>query len=206
MNKEEFISAIESYLPERSAEAVASWILDKPLKLKIKNNRKTKLGDFRAKRTSEQKHTITINAGLNPYEFLITLVHEFAHLVVYEEFGRMVRPHGIEWQNAYRTLMVQYFELDVFPKSLTIVLLKHLRNPKASSHGDLNMVRELARYDKHSESEDVYLEELQHGESFIINGRVFVKGEKRRTRFMCTELNSRRKFTVSALAKVLRYE
>jgi hypothetical protein len=206
VNKEKFISIIEKYLPERSAEPVALWVLNKNLRIIIKNDRKTKLGDFRAKRPNEHQHTITINSGLNIYEFLITLVHEFAHLEVYEEFGRKVKPHGIEWQNTYRGLMIEYFELNIFPKALAIVLLKHLRNPKASSHGDLNLVRQLAKYDGDSESKEVYLEDLHIGDSFFINGRIFTKGEKRRTRYMCTELSTKRKFTVSALAKVLKYE
>jgi len=204
VNRKEFISVIESYLPNNSAETVADWVFKKPVQLKIVNDRKTKLGDFRVHRIKGKSHTITINGGLNKFEFLITLVHEFAHLDVYEKYGRRVQPHGEEWKETYRGLMINYFELDVFPKELAIVLLKHLRNPKASSHGDLHLVRALAIYDNKAEDGSVYLEDLNKGDSFFINGKILIKGEKRRTRYMCTELNSTRKYTVSALAKVFR--
>lgn len=206
MNKEEFVSIIKRYLPEQAAEPVANWVFSKPVKIIIKNNRKTKLGDFRSKRYNETKHTVTINSGLNPYEFLITLIHEFAHLEVYEEYGRNVQPHGMEWKNAYRGLMIEYFELDFFPRSLAIVLLKHMRNPKASSHSDLNLVRELALYDEKTGKGSLYLEDLQKGEVFFHGGKVFSKGEKRRTRYVCTDTYTFRKFTISALAKVIRHQ
>ena len=204
MNREEFISVIESYLPKNTADTVANWILKKPVQLKIVNDRKTKLGDFRVNGSSGKSHIITINGGLNKFEFLITLIHEFAHLDVYQEYGRRVQPHGEEWKDIYRGLMIEFFELEVFPRDLEIVLLKHMRNPKASSHGDLNLVRALAVYDNKVEDDSVYLEDLKEGDSFFINGKILIKGDKRRTRYMCTELNSKRRYTVSALAKVFR--
>jgi len=204
VNKEEFVSVIESYLPENTADTVANWVLEKPLMLKIVNDRKTKLGDFRVNKIKGKPYTITINGGLNKFEFLITLVHEFAHLDVYEKYRRRVRPHGEEWKDIYRGLMIEYFELDVFPKKLAIVLLKHMRNPKASSHGDLNLVRALAVYDNKIEDGSVYLEDLREGDSFFINGKVLIKGDKRRTRYMCSELNGKKRYTVNALAKVFR--
>jgi len=205
MNKEAFVSVIESFLPDNTVDAVASWLFKKPVQLKIVNDRRTKLGDFRANRPIKGHHIITINGGLNKFEFLVTLIHEFAHLDVYEEFGRSIRPHGEEWKDKYRELMIEYFELDVFPRELAIVLLRHLRNPKASSNGDLNLVRALAVYDDNVEDGSVYLEDLEDGDSFFINGKILKKGEKRRTRYMCTEHNGRRRFTVSALAKVIKY-
>jgi len=187
VNRKEFISVIESYLPENTAGAVANWIFNKPVQLKVVNDRKTKLGDFRVNNNGKS-HIITINGGLNKYEFLITLIHEFAHLEVYQEYGRRVQPHGEEWKDIYRGLMIEYFELDVFPRDLEIVLLKHMRNPKASSHGDLNLVRALAIYDNKTKDDSVYLEDLSKGDSFFINGKILVKGNKRRTRYMCSGL------------------
>ena len=204
MNRKEFISVIESYLPENTADVVANWIFKKPVQLKVVNDRKTKLGDFRVNRSSGKSHIITINGGLNKYEFLITLIHEFAHLDVYQKYGRKVQPHGKEWKDIYRDLMIEYFELDVFPRDLEIVLLKHMRNPKASSHGDLSLVRALASYNNKAEDNSVYLEDLSEGDSFFINGKILIKGKKRRTRYMCSELNGKKKYTVSALAKVFR--
>jgi len=175
MNKEAFVSVIESFLPDNTVDAVASWLFKKSVQLKIVNDRRTKLGDFRANSPIKGHHIITINGGLNKFEFLVTLIHEFAHLDVYEEFGRSIRPHGEEWKDKYRELMIEYFELDVFPRELAIVLLRHLRNPKASSNGDLNLVRALAVYDDNVEDGSVYLEDLEDGDSFFINGKILRK-------------------------------
>jgi len=205
VNKEEVISVIESFLPKKTANTVADYLLSKSVNLKIVNDRKTKLGDFRVYRDKSKKRTITINGGLNEYEFLITLVHEFAHLEVFEKYSRGVKPHGEEWKEAYRGLMIEYFELDVFPNELAVVLLKHLRNPKASSHGDLKLVKALSVFDEKEEDDSLYLEDLQLGDRFFINGKILIKGEKRRTRYMCIEQGERRRFTVSALAKVVKY-
>ncbi len=204
MNKEAFISVIESFLPNNSVELVADWVYKNPVLLKIVNDRKTKLGDFRVNRRKEKPYTITINGGLNKFEFLITLVHEFAHLEVYEEYGRKVQPHGEEWKETYRKLMIEYFENDVFPRDLALVLLKHLRNPKASSSGDLKLLKALSYFDKKKDDGSVYLEDLAEGDKFLLSRKILIKGNKRRTRYMCTELGSKKKFTVSAMAKVYK--
>ena len=111
-------------------------------------------------------------------------------------------PHGIEWKRAYQKLIIPYFEKEVFPEPLRSVFLHHLQNPKASSHGDLKLVRVLAQYDKSTKPKGLYLENLDKGVHFKLNGKEFIKGEKRRTRYMCSEIGTKRKFTVSALAEV----
>ncbi len=202
MKREEFIKIISPFVPEETADSIFDWVQKNPVNLNIKNNRKTKLGDFRAARNSMEPHRISVNGGINKYEFLITLIHEFAHLEVYNKHGRRAQAHGIEWKTAYQELMFPYVEKNIFPEPLHSVFVKHMINPKASSHGDLNMVRALAQYDKADISKGLYLEALELGAHFELNGKIFVKGEKRRTRFMCTEVASKRKFTVSALAEV----
>ena len=46
--------------------------------------------------------------NLNPYRFLMTLVHEVAHLVAFQKYGRAIKPHGKEWKFTFQTLMLPF--------------------------------------------------------------------------------------------------
>jgi len=81
-------------LPERAVPSCLELIQVNNVHLKIVNERVTRHGDYR--RTAEGQHQITINATLNKYRFLITFVHEIAHLVAFEKYGRRIKPHGEE--------------------------------------------------------------------------------------------------------------
>ena len=82
------------------------------------------------------------------------------------------------------------------------MLENYFLNPKASSAGDVALTRVLRKYD---DTQDLYLEDLEKGAQFAVGdagGRLFVKGEKRRTRYLCKELGSKREFTIHGMAKV----
>ena len=101
---------LSEYLPEASVAKVLSLLDKYPCHLKIVNKRRTKHGDF--KRYADGKIQITINNDLNPYRFLFTLIHEFAHLITFEEFKR-VKPHGQEWKRNFKLLMLPFLNPDV---------------------------------------------------------------------------------------------
>ncbi|WP_233486100.1 hypothetical protein, partial [Streptobacillus moniliformis] len=66
------------YIPEHAVRPVFELIVSNQVHLKIVNERQTRHGDYR--RSLNGKHEITVNASLNQYKFLITLIHEIAHL------------------------------------------------------------------------------------------------------------------------------
>ena len=72
-------SILERYLPDAAVPIISHWIFSFDFKLKIKRPRSSKYGDYRAAERGSN-HQITINNNLNKYAFLITLVHEIAHL------------------------------------------------------------------------------------------------------------------------------
>ena len=120
-------------------------LLDKhPCYLKIVNNRKTKHGDFR--KTPDGTYQITINYGLNPYRFLLTLIHEIAHLVTYKKHNK-VKPHGIEWKLNFQHLMLPFLKPEIIPNDLMPLLANYLKNPKASTDADVNLSLALKKYD-----------------------------------------------------------
>jgi SprT protein len=188
------------YLPEAFVEMVVDLFLTSAVRFKIVNGRATKLGDFRAGSKGE-KHRITVNGDLNPYSFLITTLHEFAHLNTYEKYRNKVLPHGEEWKASYRTLLIPVIQSGHLPKDIENALVHSLSNTKASSCSDYGLSRVLKSYDRPKEGV-VLLEQLPKNTTFELNGRQFIKGSLRRKRFVCQEVYSDRSFLVNALAEV----
>ncbi|WP_370690580.1 hypothetical protein [Algoriphagus sp.] len=92
----------------------------------------------------------------------------------------------------------------VFPKDILIPLRHHMQNPAASSSRDLFLMKEMSKYDLPNEfkSEQIFLSDLLPGKEFLLSGRKFKKGVTRRTRVLCEEVGSGKKYLVSRLAKV----
>ena len=102
----------------------------------IVNQRQTKHGDFR--QLPNGRFQITVNNNLNKHQFLLTLVHEIAHHVTHQKFGR-VQPHGTEWKTVFQHLMLPFLDPDIYPKEILPYLARYLKNPKASTDADVNL-------------------------------------------------------------------
>ena len=202
--KPEELELLKRYFPEASVAMVGTVLEQRRFKLHFKRPRASKLGDFRPPRAKNGLCAITLNLDLNPYQMLVTYVHEVAHYDVYQQYGsRMVQPHGTEWQNRFASLLLPFMTEAIFPKDLLEALQKHLQHIKASSTADQNLQRVMRRYDKHTEN-IVTVESLPTGARFVLkNGLVFQKGEKQRTRYKCYCESNGRWYFVSALAEVM---
>ena len=154
--------------------------------LKIVNERVTRHGDYR--RMPNGKHQITVNATLNKYRFLITLVHEIAHLVAFEKYSRRIKPHGLEWKRTFQYLMLPFIRPEIFPSQILPLLAKHFKNPKASSSTDAQLSMALQLFDT-QHADKTYVFELPLGSVFrIYNGKLYKKGNKRVKRYECVEV------------------
>jgi len=187
------------YLPERSVPTVFELIRSNNVRLKIVNERVTKHGDYR--RSPNGEHQITINANLNKYRFLMTLVHEVAHLIAIEKFGREIKPHGAEWKYTYQQLMLPFINPSVFPNQLLPDIANHFKNPKASSDTDAKLSVLLKQFDESNDKN--YIFEIPLGSTFRIhNGKVFKKGNRRVKRYECLELSSGRVYLFQPNAEI----
>ncbi|MDT0677156.1 SprT-like domain-containing protein [Autumnicola musiva] len=176
---------LEKYLPSHALEPAFLLIKNNNVHLKIVNERRTRHGDYR--RMPDGAQQITINANLNKYRFLITLVHEIAHLLAFEKFGRNIKPHGDEWKIAFRNLMLPFIRPEIFPHKLLPLIASHFRNPKASSDTDARLSVALKSFDPQNDKN--YIFEVPFGAVFrIYNGKVFRRGEKRVKRYECLEM------------------
>lgn len=190
---------LQNYI-SKAAYAKISILLDYDnLTVIVKNERKTRHGDYR--RLPNNKHQITVNNNLNEYRFLITLIHEIAHFEAYKTFGRTIKPHGIEWKRTFQYLMLPFINPDVFPNHLLPLLARHFKNPKASSDTDVVLSAALKKYDPPSSS--VFVSELALDTIFkMSNGRVFKRGLVRRKRIECVEIASGKTYLFHPNAEV----
>ncbi|WP_072995167.1 SprT-like domain-containing protein [Pseudozobellia thermophila] len=191
---------LTKYLPERAVAPCFDLIQQNGVHLKIVNERVTRHGDYR--RMPDGRHRITVNASLNKYRFLITLVHEIAHLVAFEKYGRGIKPHGTEWKRTFQYLMLPFIRPEVFPSQLLPLLAEHFKNPRASSSTDARLSIALQQFDV-QQSDKTYVFELPLGSVFrLYNGKLFKKGNKRVKRYECVEVSTGRMYLFQPNAEV----
>ena len=192
---------LEKHLPPNAVHYCFDLWSKYPFRFIISRERSSKLGDYRYEKQKGQ-HIITVNNNLNPYSFLITYIHEVAHLLVSLRTGKFQKPHGAEWKSQFRDLLTPMMNDLVFPEDVLDRLRKHMKNPKATTHSDPRLLRTLRRYD--SGIDTTYLADIEPGYHFSFKGRSFRKEKVRRTRAVCTEIDSGKKFLISEIAEVNR--
>jgi SprT protein len=193
--------ALKQYIPEGSFDLVMPMITQYKVHLTVTRERQTKLGDYRMAHFNKN-HRITVNGNLNRYSFLITLVHELAHLLAFEQYGRQIAPHGKEWKHTYASLLKDFLEKHIFPKDIEHEIRVNLHNPAASTCAEENLLRVLRRYDPH-QSIKICVADLKVGTNFLIRkGRIFQRGEQLRKRIKCYELPSHRVYLFSPLFEI----
>jgi SprT protein len=196
MNQEKIAQTLHQHLPGIACPYCLSLWQNSPFELKLAKNRQSKVGDFTSRRNIGQPR-ITLNKDLNPYLFLVTYIHEVAHLHVYLNYGNRVDPHGDEWKNVFKHLMEPVQRIDVFPVPILHELNRHMENPKASSFADAELTRALRMFDKNADQYTA-LSDIPEGSIFNFQGRYFKKGILKRTRVLCHELKTKRRYLVPA--------
>lgn len=191
---------LEKFLPPAFTSYVHDLLSQSNVIFNIVKPRTTKLGDFRRPKNPNDTPKITINSNLNPYAFLITSLHEIAHLRVYENYRKISKPHGVEWKFEFQKLLQPLILSNAIPDNLRQSLKNTITRTKAASCSDIILSRELKKYD--SPNQKVFLEEIAFGRLFTLNKKTFKKGKLRRTRYLCHEMQSRRDYLVHALAEV----
>jgi SprT protein len=197
-------TALKPFLPEGSVDLVCEKLRAYPHHLVITPPRATKLGDFKADaRTGKME--LTVNGNLNPFAFLVTLMHELAHLITHIEHGWSVKPHGTEWKSAFKRTLGPFLRRDIFPDDLKVAIHQYLQNPGATSCSDVTMAKALARYDKKSHPDICLIDDLPVGARFIYGKQKlhFEKGTKIRTRIQCKAVTNGHTYLFHPLTKVM---
>jgi SprT protein len=201
--KEAPLQTLQHFLPKGSFEPVVKYLVDYKVHLTITRERETLLGDYR-RAVDGLNHRISVNGNLNPYSFLITLLHELAHLFTFDLYGNRVAAHGKEWKNEYSKILAQFLLHKIFPADIERALLKSLQNPSASTCGEEHLMRVLRKYDdKQKENGLIMIEEIKDGALFRTKDkRVFKRMEKLRKRYRCIEVKTGAVYLFNALYEV----
>ena len=178
-------TAYQKYIPEKAIPFVQFLIETHNFTLKIVTQRQTKHGDFR--KLPNGQFQITVNNNLNKYQFLLTLVHEIAHHVTHQKFGR-VQPHGKEWKTVFQHLMLPFLRPEIYTKEMLPFLANYLQNPKASTDSDPNL--SLILKENKAEKGKSFIHQIPIGSLFEFKNTLYKKGQKRRTRFECLKIET----------------
>ncbi|MCD8433109.1 sprT domain-containing protein [Tenacibaculum finnmarkense] len=186
------------YIPEKAVPLVEYLINEHKINLKIVNQRQTKHGDFRT--FSNGQTQITVNNNLNKQQFLLTLIHEIAHHVTHQKFGR-VQPHGKHWKMVFQHLMLPFLRPDIYPKKILPYLANYLKNPKASTDSDVHL--SLALKNGIASTGKVFIFDIINGELFQFKNTIYKRGNKRRTRYECLNLANKKVYLFNQNAEVV---
>ena len=178
------------------------------LNLHVKQERRSKLGDYRWPQPRHNYHEISVNGNLNPYMFLWVFLHEAAHLETHMRYTEKVPPHGHEWQAEHAKLLLEmtdYFPAEVRP----VIKLYASRIPLVRATGR-KIETMLRSYDPGNTGETALkLDDLPAGSLFRLKSKpeiLFRSEMRRRTRWLCTAVDSGRRYTVNGEAEIVKAE
>lgn len=202
--KETSLYQLQYFLPPNTFPMVAPYFRRYTIHLTLTRERKTVLGDYREPTKKDPHHRISVNINLNKYNFLITLIHELAHMVTHDQFGRKAAPHGNEWKTQFRHMLMPFIGKKIFPNDVEKALMKYMQNPAASTCTDQDLYRALYNYDQR-EHGHILVCDLLEGQWFRTeDGRVFEKLKQLRTRSLCKEVGKRGKYLFPGIYEVKR--
>ncbi|KFF14270.1 SprT-like domain-containing protein [Chryseobacterium soli] len=190
------IQSLEKYLPQDTLQYLKIWFSDYYIHIKITRNRNSKLGDYR--KLPDNSHEITINSTLAPQLFFFVLTHELAHLIAFEKYGRRISPHGNEWKETFRKMLLE--SLQVYDEDLKPIIVKFSKSPKANFMASPDLVKYF-----HIETQDdslQFIEELQKGDFFIYRNEKYLLEGLIKKNYLCKNLATGRKYSFKPLARI----
>lgn len=198
--KKKPLEALEQFIPSGTFDYIFSYLQRYHIQLSITKERRTKYGDYRPPQRG-QTHRISVNGNLNPYHFLLTLVHELAHLVAFDHYGFTINSHGIEWKKTFQELMRPLLTTEVFPDDLLKAVARSMQNVKSSSCYDATLAMALRAYD--AKPMGTLIKELPLGSRFLAqNQKEYQLLHKRRTRYEAEEIATKKRYLFPALYEV----
>ncbi|EFK37532.1 SprT-like family [Chryseobacterium gleum] len=190
------IQSLEKYLPQNTLKYLKIWFSDYYIHIKVTRNRNSKLGDYR--KLPDNSHEITVNSTLTPQLFFFVLTHELAHLIAFEKYGRRISPHGNEWKETFRNMLLE--SLEIYDEELKPIIIKFSKSPKANFMASPDLVRYF-----HTEKQDdtlQFIEELKKGEFFIYRNEKYLLEGLVKKNYLCKNLATGRKYSFKPLARV----
>ena len=190
------VANLQKYLPENTLPFLKTWFGEHYIHIKITKGRNSKLGDYR--KMPDKSHQITINSTLQPQLFFFVLTHELAHLLAFENFGNRISPHGAEWKNKFRTMLLE--SNSVYSEDLKPIILKFSKAPKANFMSSPDLVKYF--HIENYEDETSYIEDLETEDRFIYRKQTYIIEGKRKKNYICLNLDNGKRYIFKPLARV----
>lgn len=189
-------------VPHKSLSLLETWISNESVHVMVNRTRRTKLGDYRPARRGRVA-IITVNEDLHPVGFLITLLHELAHHLVYKRFSYSgIKPHGAEWKNEFRRLLIFVIDGGILSDEQKQAVYKCYFKRESIAGTLCSDLQRLLNGDHGSEM--TFVEDVPENTVFILkSGRKFRKGPKIRTRYLCTDVSDGKKYRVHPMAEIM---
>jgi len=201
VTRAELETALATHIPQHAVEACANMIINHKVSLRVTKSRVSKYGDYQAPHGGKG-HRISINHNLNPYMFLVTFVHEMAHLTTFNKFSHRAEPHGRQWKSEFKLLLGPFIRSGIFPADVKAALENYMLNPAATSCSDPELFKALKNHNIKDHFD--LLEHLPEGCEFRMKGysEVFIKGKLLRKSFSCIMKGTKRTFRIPGIAEV----
>jgi len=194
--KKQFTSMTIATSKNHVSPEITSWInkkiVEEKIVFKLVNPRKRKLGDYRYYKNNKQ-HKITVNNDLDEDLFFLTFIHELAHKKTFDQYGRRVQPHGVEWKQCFQKLLIEGLEITDNPKTVK-TLTSSITSPRASIRI------------KDETYDGLTITDLQMNDTFKLKNsdETYILKEKRRTRYSCIAKSNNKQYSVSSDAQVTK--
>ena len=190
------VANLQKYLPENTLPFLKTWFGAHYIHIKITKGRNSKLGDYR--KMPDKSHQITINSTLQPQLFFFVLTHELAHLLAFENFGNRISPHGSEWKNTFRTMLLE--SISVYSEDLKPIIINFSKSPKANFMSSPDLVKYF--HIENYEDESSYIEDLETDTRFIYRKETYIIEGKRKKNYICLNLDNGKRYIFKPLSRV----
>ncbi|MBW8358798.1 MAG: SprT-like domain-containing protein [Weeksellaceae bacterium] len=190
------VTILQKYLPEGSMPFLKKWFGEHYMHIKITRGRNSKLGDYR--KMPDNSHQITVNSTLQPQLFFFVLTHELAHLLAFDTSGRSISPHGPQWKNLFREMLLE--SIEVYSEDLKPIILKFSRTPKANFMASPELVRYFHIEDYQDETN--FVDDLNLQDKFMYRKQTYIIEQKLKKNYLCMNLNNGKKYIFKPLARV----
>ena len=197
--EEQYRAILRNHLPELAVDWVYDYLDRHHVHFHITRQRTSKLGDYRWPQPRHPFHEISVNGDLPPYLFLWVFMHEAAHLETHLKHSA-VAPHGHEWQEEYRQLIIVHASF--FPAEVQPLLAQYTRRVPLNRQ----LARQIEILLAPASAAALHLDDLEPHSRFRLVKHpemLFENLERRRTRWLCRELATGRTYTVSGASEVV---
>lgn len=183
-------------MPEGAIGFIRNWLKPYRCAVRITKARESKLGDYRAE--FDGSHSISVNGDLAPQLFFFVLTHEIAHLIAFTSTKKRIRPHGSEWKEAYKKLLLE--SLEIYREDFRPLVLAYAAAPKANYVSNPDIVR----YFQESDG-NFFLEDLPEGSTFLFRDEPYHMQQRLKKRYICKHLRTGVSYYFKACTRVAKH-